>query len=362
MTTGSWSFGDFGTGTIAASKLWSGTNGKTEPWQGGTRAKWNSYDMNHRKMSQQASSPPGFFVAPLELLTMAEMKVQVGWSANEELRLLSKLTQEIRGHSFDLGINIAEASKSYSTVVANLRSVGSALWHLKHGRLAQASRVLSSGRSSRGILANRLTARDLTGRWLETQYAFLPLLSQSYEAAKALQAVTKYRQLRFSAKSGARKKLVNMSAAPTQYTGDALITFNKGISAELYEDISLQRSLGLVNPLEIAWELVPYSFVVDWFIPVGTYIAAWGVIPSLRGRFLTTELGSIKRGAIRKGSGMNNAYITYASGKRRETLFRITRTPSSSISIPRPTFNKLPRALSARRILSAVSLIHQRLR
>lgn len=28
-------------------------------------------------------------------------------------------------------------------------------------------------------------------------------------------------------------------------------------------------SLGLLNPIAVAWELVPYSFVVDWFLPIG---------------------------------------------------------------------------------------------
>lgn len=33
-------------------------------------------------------------------------------------------------------------------------------------------------------------------------------------------------------------------------------------------------SLGLINPLEIIWELVPYSFVVDWFLPVGNWLSS----------------------------------------------------------------------------------------
>lgn len=31
--------------------------------------------------------------------------------------------------------------------------------------------------------------------------------------------------------------------------------------------------LGLTNPLEMAWELVPFSFVADWFIPIGSYLS-----------------------------------------------------------------------------------------
>lgn len=317
--------------------------------------------MTHRTMSQSQPTVENNYVNQLQLLSMASIKSTVGWGNNDELRLLNKLSERIRGHSFDLGVNIAEATKSYGTIVGNLKSVGSALWHLKHGRYGQALRVLGRGRSSRGILAQKLNNRDLTGRWLETQYAFLPLISQSYEAAKALESVTGARKLAFSAGSGtlrSRYKQPNSLA----YSAITQVAFKKSIRCELSEELPLGRSLGLTNPLEIAWEVVPYSFVVDWFLPVGSYISAWGVIPGLNGRFMTTDVGTIKRGPVAQGTGTLPNWKVYAATNRRENFVRIARTSSSGISVPRPTFNKVPKALSARRIFSAVSLIHQRLR
>jgi hypothetical protein len=35
------------------------------------------------------------------------------------------------------------------------------------------------------------------------------------------------------------------------------------------------------NPLEWAWERVPFSFVVDWIIPVGSYIASLSVLQNV---------------------------------------------------------------------------------
>lgn len=360
MTTGSWSIGtNSSESPYWATKQWSGTDGRTEPWNGGTRTKWNNYSLFHNRWRQTPPTVFGRSPANLPSYTLAEIAGYTGWSSNDDLRLLNKLSETIRGHSFDLGVNIAEASKSYGTIVKNLRSIGSALHSLKHGRIADVSRQLSRG--SRDI--KRLDAKDLSGRWLETQYAFMPMISQSYEAAKALEAVTGPRRMTFSAKSGTKRITFEASSSLANYLHEASMTYSKGIRCELNEDLSLQRSLGLVNPAEIAWELVPYSFVVDWFLPVGSYIGAWGVIPALQGRFITTVRGGQKSGRISHGTNpTNHSWLIYAACNKKQLFFRTTRTVGGSLSIPRPTFNTLPRALSPKRILNAVALIHQRLR
>jgi hypothetical protein len=33
--------------------------------------------------------------------------------------------------------------------------------------------------------------------------------------------------------------------------------------------------MGLENPLAVAWEVVPFSFVLDWWIPVGNILQAY---------------------------------------------------------------------------------------
>lgn len=38
--------------------------------------------------------------------------------------------------------------------------------------------------------------------------------------------------------------------------------------------LATAQSFGLVNPLSLMWELIPYSFVIDWAMPVGNFFGA----------------------------------------------------------------------------------------
>lgn len=42
-------------------------------------------------------------------------------------------------------------------------------------------------------------------------------------------------------------------------------TVDNSLAAEL-------QTLGLINPAEVLWEKLPWSFVIDWFIPIGSWI------------------------------------------------------------------------------------------
>lgn len=54
---------------------------------------------------------------------------------------------------------------------------------------------------------------------------------------------------------------------------------NKQTTAKLVYNVRCEDSLkavaantGISNPALLAWELLPWSFVIDWFIPVGDYL------------------------------------------------------------------------------------------
>lgn len=355
MTAGSWTVGTpvYANSKLYANKVWSGTDGKTEAWSGGTRIKWNDYSMTHQKWV--ASGPhlaENFGVGSISNTSSSSLKSLCGWNANDDLRLLAKLSEVVRGHSFDLGVNIAEAKESYRTIVGNLAAIGKALVAVKHLRFGDAFRALGVPHDG----WKTLRSRDISGRWLELQYGWKPLVSQSYEAAKALEAVTGPRVLKFFASVGTKHGSYDGSQVPGQFKYPLAVSYSKRIHAELYEEVGLNRSLALVNPLQIAWEVVPYSFVVDWFLPIGTYLSVWQIIPSLKGRFLTTERWSQKLTGVVLKPGHQ---VEYNGTVKTESWFRIVRTVSSSLAVPAPTFNRVDKALSPGHLKNAVALIHQ---
>jgi hypothetical protein len=349
MTTGSWSVGISSTNSaFFAHKDWNGADGK---YESSGKLKWNAYEMTHYRWTQD----PGLlgYAPGMTLYTvMGSIRNAVAWGNAADLRTLNKLAEQVKGHAFDGGINIAEAGRSYNMILKNLRSIGSSLVNLKRGNVSGALRALGQSGNNR----RPLQAREVSGRWLEMQYGWRPLVDQAYEAGRALESFTRQRVVRFSA-SNKRSKLIDLSGTPSQYHVWSTLTYSRKYVAELREDMGVGRSLGLTNPAAVAWEIVPYSFVVDWFIPVGSYLSALGVIPHLTGRFLTIEKGSWVGSRFEKvdpTSAQVNKHL------RCRYLYYI-RTPSSSLTVPKPTLVSVPQALSPGRIKNAIALIHQRL-
>jgi hypothetical protein len=109
--------------------------------------------------------------------------------------------------------------------------------------------------------------------------------------------------------------------------------------------------LGLVNPLAVAWELVPLSFVFDWFLPVGDMLSA-----------LTIGFGTtFKTGYTTLWLDNDFSYSTqsesYLKGENPKVEFRtrsMKRTLLSSWPIPVPHFHM---NLSMGKIISGLALI-----
>jgi hypothetical protein len=115
---------------------------------------------------------------------------------------------------------------------------------------------------------------------------------------------------------------------------------------------SLLNSFGFLTPELVAWELLPFSFVADWFIPIGTYLEALDFVKSVEGTYVRTDLS---RADVGLGTAPN---VTIVSGSARRKEISVTRTAGSigtlSSQIGRPKFKN---PLSVSHATSAIALL-----
>lgn len=352
MTTGTiGSMAGFGYGPGGFYKTWSGGNQKHETVGGVLRTKWNNYTCTIKRQYDVKTSN-GIFPGNYINVT-GEPPWSTLFTANDELALLAKLSSAVKEHDFNLAVNVAQGRQTVDLVVGNLAKLGRSMLALKRGDFATAARQL--GTSPR---KSRLKPQDISGRWLELQYGWLPMLGDTFEACKAWEALSRPRSDNIVVTRSTSGKF-NGSQSPSNWSGWGTWKFRVRIEYERQEQISTARSLGLLDPLSVVWEIIPYSFVVDWFLPIGTYLEVLNQIPNLSGRFLRTVSRFYNNEGIPTKQGESPPFYDYRGCHARYNAYYCDRQNLSSLPVPFPTFSPISKALSPKRFLNAYALTAQ---
>lgn len=123
--------------------------------------------------------------------------------------------------------------------------------------------------------------------------------------------------------------------------------------------LSTAQQLGLTNPAQLAWELVPFSFVVDWFIPVGDFFAQLDATLGWSYRGGTYSEKSVRTQSVEfsRMEGYNPGFKGYCttSGKSRQMSFARTVYGTEPMAvIPAP--KRWDQAFSAVHVANAIAL------
>lgn len=201
----------------------------------------------------------------------------------------NKLLRKIKSGSINLGVTAAEHKKTAATIVDGLGRIGQAARDLRRGNLVGAAEAFG-GMTSRGQRRrfSKAYARDaeqaVARTWLGLKYGWGPIVNDIYGAAEAL---SRRGQSSIFVTTKAREKLQqdypNQSFITTANNGKLKTTVGYGgtrktevqYSCTYYRKSPGIKSLsevGITNPALIAWELVPFSFVVDWALPIGNWM------------------------------------------------------------------------------------------
>lgn len=213
------------------------------------------------------------------------------WGANDDLKLLNRLSEKIKGHDFNAGIFAAEGHQAVATIRNSAVSLFDLYKGVKHGNIPEALRALGRitghKRPPRGFQA-KMTINDIAGAWLAIKYAWEPLIKDVYSAAKAIERMSDgERLLKFSATNSIYGRYTDDSSSAIY---DVTWKKRSKIIYKLSIAPTEQRTWGLYDPVSIAWELVPFSFVIDWFIPVGQFLDSRSFFGSISGSWVRTDM------------------------------------------------------------------------
>lgn len=286
-----------------------------------------------------------------------------------DIQLLPKLAEKWHQSEFNAGVFIGEGRETARFIADNCFKLAQSARNLRRGNLRGALTTLAGvPRRSKRAAQQRLNAKDGSGAWLELQYGWMPLVNDIYAASDYLKFKSQQNVVRTSAYN---------EGTVTPYASNAKGTilrasqnrYSYHIKAVMSRDPTHYERLGLTNPAGVIWELVPWSFVADWFLPIGDTIDALnaaGLLPCTGGSY--TKISKRRFDCLIPKGSKYSIYTTMNEGYNRQFHLNMVRTVFTSLPSPLAILSQIPAEIKNRqdqdikRMVTAAALVHQNLK
>lgn len=283
-----------------------------------------------------------------------------------------KALKKLKSESWQVGTVIAEARKTSDLVIKTVKQLTDTIRALKRGRFGEAAAFLGvHPKREQRRRFDKHYGRDPTEAasraWLELSFGVKPLLHDVDDAVRTLaEALHKPWERRQTLK-----------AQVTAHDDDTIFPFTMEVSPDrickqvtrdkvvyrmsfLFESdaaVEAAQKVDLINPISTVYEVIPWSFLVDYFFTIGDCIGV-----------LDADVGKTFRGGTRSyklvrtvvwsdpssslaNEGVTGSYEWYHEKKEREVL-------SSFPSVPLPQFKP---NLNFTKLINGVALLAQQL-
>lgn len=308
-------------------------------------------------------------------------------------KVVSKLNSDVRSNSAGMGETAFEMRKTADMILGVQGKVLSAYRHVRKFRFQKAAKVLGLDKPPA-----RLTSRSKMRRtgaspsstaasnWLEYRYGWIPLYSTVYGLMEALH---KFHTEKPPVIRVSRRQWLEEEYTPHgwgEFSGWAYPQTNSPWGQSLKSGnfksrVTAKRTLsvsgvyyyrvksplvgglgvlGLDNPLLLAWELVPLSFVADWFVNVSDVLEQ---LSSFNGKeFLSGCLSYTEKGTLwfevapLPNTGCVSGFASVPATKTTSSQYQMTRAWLTGPATVGLTINI---DLNAKRVADAAALFKQ---
>lgn len=292
--------------------------------------------------------------------TLNETGTWYGLRTNDSDRCITEALNKLREGKVQNGSDIGEARKTAEQIAVPFTTLMQAYKAAKVGNWKKVPDIL--GMNRRDILSGKFAAN----KWLEYQYGWKPLMGSIHDNVQLLDKALRKPKNTFSVQRSRKLKFSETINSPVNPSGvDSQDVWENEQRCRVYMSCRISNQFitgldtaGVLNPLSIAWELTPFSFVLDWFIPVGNVLSALSATLGLEleDGYISVSNERAKTSKILRSKPTPGAVLVNP-GKCRFVGYTFQRYALRNFPMPRLYANINP--FSTTHVTSALALLHQ---
>jgi len=261
-------------------------------------------------------------------------------------RCYSKLTSKIK-LEVPLVVNYSERERTLKMISQRAKQLLAAARSLKKGDIKGFWKAVNMSPQKKFLKSRN--PKFWASTWLEFHFGWSPLIHDIYSGIQVLDFSPALSQTVVARISEDYNILDYPLKGFDRGTVDSLVRM--GCHCRVSDVAAFKANeLGLLNPASVVWELIPFSFVVDWFLPVQQWLDSFSDFIGLE---ITNPYTTVKMSA--KGefsySYLPNPTVYYSRGTYKGVANRRLKT----IVSPLPVLSFAP--LSNTRAMTAISLL-----
>jgi len=198
---------------------------------------------------------------------------------NAENRVITECLARLADQKVNIGVSLAEIGETARTIASLALDGLKLLKAIKRGNVAEIRELFNFKGDIGGSVASR---------WLQLQYGVRPIMNDIYGLSNLMNGNLSQDDTSLTVRSF--KSYTAILSSSSEITTPLASTFSYKSWIQYHcrltayvakEELRALSLLGLTNPAEVVWEVVPFSFVVDWFAPVGTFLQAKNALVGL---------------------------------------------------------------------------------
>lgn len=227
--------------------------------------------------------PSGLDIGLVHRFSLLDSLLAPSWTldtyTDEQTLALTRAFAQLNDPTALLAVTIGEGKKTVTMLSSIARTMFKVARLIKRG-ISLKRQILSA--------ADKATAKQAASAYLQVRYGLRPLY---YEVNGYLEAISKWGRdpirTRFRAFEKGSKYEFNVASTTVQLQEayldielqtDKVTQFvvSGGVLCEALRYHKTQaEQLGLTSPLSTVWELIPFSFIVDWFVNTSDLFASF---------------------------------------------------------------------------------------